>query len=228
MRVRAAVSAGWGLALALLAGGPALAQPAPAPVPLGAEAAGEQTSAEARALARWIVESDDSHGRPFVIVDKTAARVFAYHADGRVAGQAPALLGRARGDDSVPGIGRMRLADIAPSQRVTPAGRFEAHLGTNLGGSDILWLDYEDALSLHRVATANRAEQRLQRLATASVIDNRISYGCINVPAAFYEGVILPLFRPVDGVVYVLPETRALSTVFAIGGAPGPGGAPVR
>ena len=160
-----------------------------------------------------MIATGDAHGRPFVVVDKAAARVFAFDRRGALVGAAPALLGLARGDDNIPGIGTLRLAEIAPAQRITPAGRYEAHLGANLAGHRILWVDYDAALSLHPVVTNNPAEHRLQRLATASILDNRISYGCINVPARFYETVIQPLFTPADGIVYILPETRPLDSL---------------
>lgn len=199
----AALLAGPGLWFALLATGAAGAQ---AQVPA---AAASPMSAQSRAMAERVIATGDSQGLPFVIVDKIGASVFAFDAAGHPLGAAPALLGLARGDRSAPGIGRLRLANIAPAQRITPAGRFEAHLGANLAGHRILWIDYDAALSLHPVVTSNAAEQRLQRLATPSVLDNRISYGCINVPARFYEDVIQPLFSPAGGIVYILPESPA-------------------
>ena len=46
--------------------------------------------------------------------------------------------------------------------------------------------------------------------------DNRISYGCINVPARFFDRTLLPLVRSVrPPVVYLLPETRPVATLFA-------------
>ena len=36
--------------------------------------------------------------------------------------------------------------------------------------------------------------------------DNRISFGCINVPLAFFENVVSRAFKDTTGVVYVLPE----------------------
>jgi hypothetical protein len=51
-------------------------------------------------------------------------------------------------------------------------------------------------------------------LASPSVHDNRISYGCINVPVHFWRSVVLPAFRDTPGVVYVLPEVRPLESVF--------------
>jgi hypothetical protein len=178
--------------------------------------AAQGISEPARRLADWAIASGDPDGRPFVIVDKREARVFAFDPQGALLGSTPALLGLTRGDDNVPGIGSMRLAQITPAQRITPAGRFEARLGTNVGGHRILWIDYESALSLHPVVTTNAAERRLQRLATATVLDNRISYGCINVPAAFYGRIIEPLFAPADGIVYILPETRDVAEVFTL------------
>ena len=188
---------------------PAVAAQARAPSGFTAEPA----TPAARRMAAWATATDDTHGRPFVVVDKLAARVFAYDRRGVLVGSAPALLGLASGDDNVPGIGTMRLADIAPAQRITPAGRFDAHLGANLAGHRILWIDYDAAISLHPVVTSNPAEHRLQRLATPSVVDNRISYGCINVPARFYATVVEPLFTPANGVVYILPEVRPLDSL---------------
>lgn len=191
------------------AGAPAPTKAAPA------QFAGRAASADTRRLADWIVTTGDTHGRPFIIVDKAAARVFAFDARGLIRGSVPALLGAARGDISPPGIGTLRLADITPAMRITPAGRFEARLGHDLGPRDILWVDYDAAISLHRVITTNPVEHRLARLASPTIDDNRISYGCINVPARFYDSVVLPLFKPTNGVVYILPETAPLDTMIA-------------
>jgi hypothetical protein len=64
------------------------------------------------------------------------------------------------------------------------------------------------------VITTNPKERRLHRLATATPKDNRISYGCINVPVAFYETVVGPAFTGTEGIVYVLPEVRSMRDVF--------------
>lgn len=174
----------------------------------------EAASAVVRNMAEWVTASGDHQGLPFVIVDKVGAKVFVFHPDGRLHGAAPALLGLAPGDDSVPGIGERKLSQILPEERTTPAGRFVAGIGSNLGGQDIVWVDYETAISLHRVVTNKPEERRAQRLATASPLDNRISYGCINVPAAFYDRVVQAAFAGARGIVYVLPEIRPLREVF--------------
>jgi hypothetical protein len=152
---------------------------------------------------------------PFVIVDKINAKVFVFDRLGEMKGAAAALLGVGRGDDNVPGIGQRKLATIKPAERTTPAGRFQASLGHDFE-QDILWIDYEAALSLHRVIVGNPKDRRVARLASPTVLDNRISFGCINVPGAFYDNVIKPTFTATVGIVYILPETRPLRSTFAI------------
>jgi hypothetical protein len=173
-------------------------------------------SPEALQVADWVVDSGDNHKLPFVIIDKQNAIVFVFRADGRLRGAAPALLGQAKGDNSVPGIGDRKLASIRPEERTTPAGRFVASLGHNLIGVEILWVDYDAAISLHSVVTNKPKERRLQRLASPTPLDNRISYGCINVPVKFFNQVVRPTFRRSNGIVYILPETRSASALFGL------------
>ncbi len=216
------------IAAAALCLGVAIAEPASAQSAPAAEAradfTGRSASDDARHMADWVVAAGDNAGMPFVIVDKVAAEVFVFDMHGRLSGAAPALLGLARGDDVAPGIGQRRLADISPKDRVTPAGRFVASLGQDLGEKNVLWVDYESGVALHRVITTNPREHRLQRLASPSPRDRRISYGCINVPAAFYDAVIDPAFAATNGVVYILPETRSIAQVFAGFGPPAAAG----
>lgn len=180
----------------------------------GANFFGQLASGNARQVADWVVASGDHRGLPFMIVDKAHARIFAFDPRGSLRGSASVLLGLARGDDSPPGIGDRKLSTITPAERITPAGRFVAELGRNLSGQDILWVDYDTAISLHRVIATKPSERRLQRLTSASPLDNRISYGCINVPVEFYEIVIRSTFNGTSGIVYILPETRSIHEVF--------------
>jgi len=197
-------------------GSPPLAQvqPAPSQSPKRANFEKELASQTSRDMADWVVDSGDNRLKPFAIVDKTQAKVFVFDAQGRLRGAAPVLLGLAIGDDSVPGIGERKLSSIRPEERTTPAGRFVASLDRNLKGEEILWVDYETAISMHRVITSNAKERRAQRLDSPSPLDRRISYGCINVPVKFYENVLSPAFTGTDGIVYVLPETRSAREVF--------------
>jgi hypothetical protein len=166
-------------------------------------------------LARWALDAGNASQRPVLIVDKRRARLWVFEPGGRLRGTAPVLLGLARGDDTVPGIGERPLEQVRPSERTTPAGRFQGELGRNLRGEDVIWVDYDAAVSMHRVLTTNPAERRLQRLASPGVADNRISYGCINVPAAFFDEVLLPVSKAgAAPVVYVMPDVRPLREVF--------------
>jgi hypothetical protein len=175
---------------------------------------GVRAANDVRQAADWVVDSGDNRGLPFVILEKKDAAVFVFDARGRILGAAPALVGLAPGDDSVPGIGDRPLAGIRPEERTTPAGRFVASLGHDLGKLDVLWVDYADAISLHRVVTANPREHRLQRLATPTPLDNRISYGCINVSKNFFEQVVQSAFTGTNGIVYILPEIKSMRDVF--------------
>jgi hypothetical protein len=174
----------------------------------------EKPSRDAQQVASWIINSNDNEGSAFVIVDKHAARTYVFTPEGKLRGAAPVLLGLTKGDETYPGVGDRELSNIAPNERTTPAGRFVAEPGVNGHGVDIVWVDYEAAVSMHRVITSNPAERRLQRLASPKPEEHRISYGCINLPAAFYENVLAPTVREHDTVIYVLPETQSPAEVF--------------
>ncbi len=173
----------------------------------------ETASYDVRRVTEWVIETEDNQGLPFMIVDKINAQALAFDREGLLLGAVPVLLGAAQGDDSPPGIGGLPLSAIPPEDRITAAGRFEASRGENLDGKDILWVDYASGLSLHPVITTG-SDRRVDRLATPTTLDNRISYGCINVPADFYETIVRPLFSSTVGIVYILPETRSIEDVF--------------
>ncbi len=170
---------------------------------------------DAATFARRAVAAGDNRRQPFAVIDKKNARLFVYGARGELKASSPVLLGLAPGDASVPGIGERPMARIEPHERTTPAGRFVSEPGRNTSGEDIVWVDYDAAISMHRVRATNKAERRLQRLASPSVADNRISYGCINVPAAFYDAQVKPALGTRHGVVYVLPESSPMASHFA-------------
>lgn len=179
-----------------------------------ADFGGEPASPDARHIADWAVHSRDSGGLPFAVIDKRDPKVYVFDAQGRLLGAAPALLGLALGDDSVPGIGERKMSTIRPDERTTPAGRFAALMGSGMRGDEILWLDYDTAIALHRVIASVPKERRLQRLASPRPADRRITYGCINVPVQFFDQVVIPAFKGGQGIVYVLPETRGARAVF--------------
>jgi hypothetical protein len=200
---------------------PAVAVPAPTPAEPPAPVMvrrldwdGVTPSKDVRRVAQWVVDSADNGIQHFVILDKRNARVYVFEPSGKLAGESPVLLGYAAGDDTVPGIGAKAIADVKPQERTTPAGRFQAARGRNTLQEDVVWVDYDAAVSMHRVRATNPKERRLERLATPTSADNRISYGCINLPASFFDEVLWPRFESRPGVVYVLPEVRPLPQVF--------------
>ncbi len=193
----------------------AIARPAAlAPAPL-ADFGTESASADARYAAASVMASADNKGLPFVIVDKKHARLFVFDARGRLRGASAALLGLASGDHSVPGIGQRPVNQIAPAERTTPAGRFLSRPGRNLQGEEVIWVNYHEGLAIHRLRPGNSEEQRRERLASASPLDNRISLGCVVLPVAFYEKVVSPLLGASHSVVYVLPEDSTVVAYFS-------------
>ena len=164
-------------------------------------------------LAGWIVASGDNQGYPFAIMDKGAAQVLVFDGKGRLRAAAPALFGSAIGDHIAPGIAGMPLSAIPGRDRTTPAGRFVGGFGPSADGDQVLWVDYEAAVSIHPTATGVPSERRVERLESATPDDNRISHGCINVAPGFFEAVMEPVFDR-GGVFYILPDVKPLSKVF--------------
>ena len=177
-------------------------------------------SVATRQVVDWVAGTGNHSGQPFVVIDKKAARLYVFDAAARLRDATPVLLGSAPGDDSVPGIGSRPIAEVRPEERTTPAGRFMGMSGRNHTGEDVVWVDHGAAVSMHRVRTTQPTERRLERLASPSVADKRISYGCINVPADFYDAHIRPMFSGRHAVIYVLPEHKSLQQVFGFQARP--------
>ena len=184
------------------------------PTPRAPDFAAQEASADVRQMADWVMGQSDHQGRPFVIVDKVRVSVFVFHPDGKLIGASAALMGSAQGDDSVSGIGEREMSAILPHERTTPAGRFVSQPGRNLQGEDLIWLKHSEGLAIHRLRPGGRQEQRAQRLASSTPQDNRISLGCVVVPVAFYHSVVAPFIGKNLSVVYVLPETLPVQTLF--------------
>lgn len=164
-------------------------------------------------FAADVVRVGDAGGRPFSVIDKPSATLWVFDARGQAMSHTPVLVGQARGDVAPSDIGNRPLSKVRPHEKITTAGRYLSEGGRNHQGEDIVWLDYDSALSMHRVRNVP-GEARAHRLATPTVADNRISFGCVNIPASFYDRYIDPLFSRSAGVVYVLPETKPIASVF--------------
>jgi hypothetical protein len=171
-------------------------------------------SRDVREVADWVVAHADNGDLPFIIIDKIAASLYLFDAQGRAQAAAPALLGMARGDHFAPGVAEKDMYQTAVSERITPAGRFVAERGINDHGQHVIWVDYDAGIALHAVLNVPR-QHRVQRLATPTPDDNRISYGCVNLPRDFYAEVLRPLFDRTRAVVYVLPDSENALELFA-------------
>jgi hypothetical protein len=196
------------------AAGKAKAKAKAKPKPVAEAPVETPLSPAAERVLAWVGKTHDNGEYPYIVVDKTAARLFLFDADGKRLGEAPVLLGIAEGDESSPGVGAKALSELGPAEKTTPAGRYLARFGYAAGGKRVLWVDYADSVALHAVVTSNKKERRLQRLNSPEIDDNRITFGCINVPTAFYAKTVSPLFKKEGGVVYVLPDTKPLEDVF--------------
>jgi hypothetical protein len=173
---------------------------------------GQEVSGTMIELAGWVVATKDSQGYPFAVIDKAAAQILVFGGDGRLRGAAPGLFGSSIGDHTA-GIAGLALREIPGRDRTTPAGRFVGGFGPSIDAGRVLWVDYDSAVSIHPTATGVPAERRVERLASPSPDDNRVTHGCINVSPEFYERIIRPTFER-GGVFYILPDTAPIAETF--------------
>jgi hypothetical protein len=184
--------------------------------PKNVEAAPDVTqSAATMRVADWVAASGDNGSLPYIIIDKPNASLFLFDAKGKALGKVPVLIGVAIGDEASPGIGSKNLAEIGPAEKTTPAGRFLAKYGLAAGKQKVLWVDYATSVALHPIPPgASKKEHRRQRMLSPTSDDNRITFGCINVPDSFYSKSVRPLFQKKGGYVYILPDTKPIEAVF--------------
>ncbi|MDZ4690320.1 L,D-transpeptidase [Terricaulis sp.] len=173
----------------------------------------QDVSEQAVGLAGWVIAAGDNQGYPFAIIDKGAAQILVFGADGRLRGAAPGLFGSAPGDHTAPGIAGLALREIPGRDRTTPAGRFVGGFGPSIDAGRVLWVDYDSAVSIHPISTGAPAERRAERLASPSPDDNRVTHGCINVAPDFYDHIIRPTFEA-GGVFYILPDRASVAATF--------------
>ena len=191
---------------------PSLGLAAPVSAASDPAAAWDATPSPAAAeLLRWIAHTGNNQGRPYVVVDKAQAHVWVLDAQHRPRAHSGALLGIARGDHEVADIRSRDVRFLPASARITPAGRFLSEPGINLQGEEVVWLDYEAGLAMHRLRPGMSQFSRLKRLLGGVASEQRVSLGCVVLPVAFYTAQIQPLLGRAPGVVYVLPENEALS-----------------
>ena len=193
---------------------PAVAPPPGLPELTAADFRNVEPTPDARHMADWVVARRDNGRMPFMVLDKRDARLYVFKPNGELIDQTPVLLGAAHGDDTYPGIGDVPIDKVKPYQRTTAAGRFVTRPGLDADHTDVVWLDYDAALAMHRVINKVKSERRLQRLASPNPKVRRISWGCINIPIAFFDTYISPVYGKRSGVTYVIPERKSFAEVF--------------
>ncbi|WP_267435197.1 hypothetical protein [Sphingomonas sp. GM_Shp_1] len=172
-------------------------------------------SPDVQRVMAWVSGSGDNRGLPWAVVDKTHAALFLFAPDGKPLAAVPVLIGIAPGDEASPGVGTKTLAALGPAEKTTPAGRYLAKFGLPVAGERVLWVDYATSVALHPIPKdAGAKEKRRERMLSPTPDDNRITFGCINVPQAFYAKQLRPTFRKKGGYVYILPDTKSLEDVF--------------
>lgn len=172
-------------------------------------------SPEAARVAAWVAGTGDNGALPYAIIDKVNAALFLFDAKGVALDAVPVLIGIAPGDEATPGVGTKKLSDLGPAEKTTPAGRYLARFGLPVGGERVLWVDYATSVALHPIpGDASAKEKRRDRMLSPTPADNRITFGCINVPRAFYAAKLRPGFRRKGGYVYILPDTQPIEAVF--------------
>lgn len=158
-------------------------------------------SQPANVVNSWVRQSHDNNGQRYVIADKAAGTIHIMDAAGNELASAPALYGKRTGDG-------MSLGE-------TPAGVFMLHNQSaprSYGGDlqQFATAPNGDIYAVHRVLTNNN-QNRQGRLDSATPNDNRVSLGCINIPADIYNKFLNKGFQ---GKLYVLPDQKKLGDVF--------------
>lgn len=75
-------------------------------------------------MRHWALASRDNATQPFVVLDKQRARLWLFDGEGLPLGDTPALLGAAKGDASVPGIGEWPMEKTCRMSAPPPPGAF--------------------------------------------------------------------------------------------------------
>lgn len=167
----------------------------------------------AQRVTDWVAQSGDNNALPYIVIDKPSATILVFDAKGVPVATGPVLIGIAEGDDATPGVGNKSLSEIGPAEKTTPSGRYLAKFGRAAGNTKVLWVDYATSVAIHTIPPGNK-ENRTKRMLSPEIDDNRVTYGCINVPKAIYNGKIAPMFGKKGGYVYILPDSKPLESAF--------------
>lgn len=151
---------------------------------LHSELAREAASPDVRDIAHWAIATHDHGGLPFVVVDKSHARIYAFDPQGRLRGSAPVALD-------------------AGEPNALPAGRFVAEPLAGAGSAPaVVW-----ANGPTRVAVSPAPVQDTGRLDAALRVTPEFWHECVETlrlqPSVAY---VLPQTVPAAAVIGEAPE----------------------
>lgn len=157
--------------------------------------------------------------KPIAIVDKQMGLTYVIDANGVLAGKSASLTGKTKGDvRSEAAKKTANVESIAEKDKVTEAGMFDASVKNVPHYGNVITLQIFDnySIAMHPTYLGAPAEQRQARLESATPEDNRISFGCINVPNEFMQNVV---FKAIPkGVksfpIVVIPESKSIQEFF--------------
>lgn len=181
---------------------------------------GVDASADVKMVADWQVRK--AGGKAFIIADKVGGLLYAFDTNGALVAKTPALYGADRGDVEV--AANKSPDSMIAGEKITPAGVFAGRKPPNAEYGNGMVTFKEGAngsIAIHRVYLGDPKEKRTARLDSATAEDNRISYGCINVPAKFADEILEKHFSGASEVV-VMPDTATLEDTFPMMSAADP------
>lgn len=171
--------------------------------------------ASVKLVADW--QRREAPNKPVIIVDKQGGVAYVLDASGKLVAKTPALTGKAVGDIETEAAKTKELDDLKDSDKITPAGVFQASRLVSDEYGEVVKVTGNDKfiIAIHRTYLDTPAEMREARLASPTSTDNRVSFGCINVPASFYDNIIVNT-APSTGTfpVVILPETTNVESFF--------------
>jgi hypothetical protein len=143
---------------------------------------------------------------PTVIAVKAEGKLVVYRPETRSTMINPALFGKMLSDEYD------KIAyDIGKSKPVTPAGNFviEKAYSTKMREPIIMFIHgKKQVVAIHPLYLGKPGERRAERLASERVEDRRITNGCINVSADFFNMALISL--PQRAKMVVLKEGESL------------------
>lgn len=169
--------------------------------------AAKEMSSVAQQVYQTLAPIAKEQGKGFFIADKPNGKIHVFGKDGRHITSATALYGKTTGDD----LGRAGLrGGITPSGSYTVKFENSDYKGGKIarlytpGSNDEMSVG---GVAIHSVYLGKPSENRLGRLASTTVSDNKISHGCINTTEqAIVESIVPNMAELNGGTVFVISE----------------------